>query len=145
MTIEEFEGLVATARAQHPLWFDLPGDEPADAEALRQVESDLQATLPDDYKWFLRTFGGGDFAFARIYSADPRSDLLVTSNQPGGGQSLVAFADDGTGNLLGFPIRGGACVDEVWVYDHEEDAVRPSIVSTFLDYVADVGLRRSDE
>ena len=56
---------VNQARRDHPIWFDLPADEPPDDELLADAETELGARLPDDYRWFLQEFGGGDFASQR--------------------------------------------------------------------------------
>ena len=78
MNASEFATLAAAVRRAHPMWFDLPSDQPADRASLDRLETELGATLPSDYRWFLKNYGGGDFAFVAIYSADDSSDLLLT-------------------------------------------------------------------
>jgi hypothetical protein len=102
-----FAELVEATKSAHPLWFDLPSDAKADAEALRQVQRRLGIQLPDDYAWFLSEYGGGRFTFAEIYSADDRSDLHLVDVQPvDGGADILAFSDNGCGGPLRVPSGG---------------------------------------
>lgn len=141
MTIDEFNALVAEARAAHPTWFDLPSDEPPDESTLSQLEDELGVSLPSDYRWFLQQYGGGDFAFASIYSGDNGSDLLITRNQPTADRQFVAVSDDGTGNFFGFPVVDGTCEDQMMVLDHESGELRETGYGPFLEFVARVGLQ----
>lgn len=141
MNHDDFSALVDRARRDHPIWFDLPRDEPPDEQVLVDAEAELGARLPEDFRWFLRQFGGGDFAFATIYSADPGSDLSLLRNQPGDTEGLVAFSDDGTGSLFVFPVEDDACRDRVLVWDDELGDVRPTGYGTFLEFVARVALQ----
>ncbi len=141
MKRDEFSAIVRSAKAEHPLWFDLEPDENPDADRLEQVEKTLGARLPADYTWFLTEYGGGDFAFASIYSADPESDLYIAHNQGHAQRStFVAFSDDGTGNLLLFPVVGGVAQDEVIICDHETQEIRLTQDDGFLDFVLRVAL-----
>ena len=141
MNHDDFLDVVNLARRDHPVWFDLPSDQPPDEELLAAVETELGARLPDDFRWFLQEFGAGDFAFATIYSADPDSDLSLLRNQSGGLKGLIAFSDDGTGNLFVFPVENDACHDRVLVWDHESGEVRSTDHATFLGFVARVALQ----
>jgi SMI1-KNR4 cell-wall len=110
---EEFTDLVERVKAERPTWFRLPPDTPPDEEQLRAVEKELGARLPEDYAWFLREFGGGDFVFLRLLSADARSDLLITV----------------------FPVEDGEAQDRVLFFDHETGEVSPS-EPDFLTFVS---------
>lgn len=144
MNTDDFSDLLVERQAKHPIWFELPGDEPADDLSLNRLEDELGARFPLDYRWFLKALGGGDFAFVAIYSADQASDLLITRNQPDVPVPFVAVTDDGTGNLIGFPVVEGVCADRIMEFDHESGEIRPTGHGGFLDFVAEVGLRRSD-
>lgn len=127
MTRAELIQLVERARVEHPTWFDLEPDQPPDAAQLHAVEEALGARLPADYLWFLTEYGGGDFAFAQVLSADPRSNLFITENQgswlPDG---VIAFAENGAGDAYVFPVEGDQAHDRVLLWDHETGEVRPS-------------------
>lgn len=140
MNRDDFLTRVNDARRDHPIWFDLPSDEPPDEKLLADAESELGARLPDDFRWFLQEFGGGDFAFATIYSADPGSDLNLLRNQPGA-KGLIAFSDDGTGDSFVFPVEDDACQDRVLVWDHESGDSRPTDYASFLEFVVRVALQ----
>lgn len=140
MNRDDFLIHVNHARRDRPVWFDLPADEPPDEALLADAETELGVRLPDDFRWFLQEFGGGDFAFATIYSADPQSDLNLLRNQPGPGKGLIAFSDDGTGNCFVFPVEGDACQDRILVWDHESGDARPTDYANFLEFVAQVAL-----
>ncbi|CDG17529.1 SMI1/KNR4 family protein [Xenorhabdus doucetiae] len=43
-------------------------DDAPSTEWIEKAESALSLTLPDDYKWFLGRFGGGDICGDEIYS-----------------------------------------------------------------------------
>lgn len=132
-----FEVLVSKVRTDHAIWFDRSApDSPAGEEALVRVEEELGALLPPDFRWFLATYGGGDFALARVYSADADSDLYIVDNQPLESVALVAFADDGTGLQFAFPIEQGTCVDRVQIWDFETNERLDSHAGDFLGYLS---------
>jgi hypothetical protein len=141
-----FAELVEATKSAHPLWFDLPSDAKADAEALRQVQRRLGIQLPDDYAWFLSEYGGGRFTFAEIYSADDRSDLHLVDVQPvDGGADILAFSDNGCGDLYVFPVEAGVAADVVWFHDHETEERARDESDGFLDWVARHALRPNAE
>ncbi|MDB6375267.1 SMI1/KNR4 family protein [Photorhabdus bodei] len=55
--------------AEHPDLLNMgsAGDAPS-PEWINKTEKALSLTLPDDYKWFLNNFGGGDICGDEIYS-----------------------------------------------------------------------------
>lgn len=108
-----------------------------------EAEEALGVRFPSDFRWFLQTFGGGDFAFVTIYSLDPESDLNIRQNQPEVDPKVLAFSDDGTGNLFVFPVTDGVCVDQVLLLEHESGEARPFGTRTFLEFVLQIGLRTS--
>jgi hypothetical protein len=142
MDRESFVELVVAARTAHPVWFDLPSDALAGDADLERVSRRLGVELPGDYAWFLREYGGGDFGFATIYSADEHSDFYVVDRQPGErDQVLLAFSDNGAGDLYVFPVEGGVATDEVLWLDHETGELAPSKPGGFLSFVARTALR----
>lgn len=145
MDRSEFVVILSRLRNLHPNWFDLPADRRVDDDQIESLEVDLGARLPDDYWWFLREFGGGDFVFISVYSADPDSDLLVTRNQAGSTAPFLAVLDDGTGDFLGFSVLDGVCEDRMMVLDHETGDISPLGCGGFLDFVYHVGLGQAAE
>lgn len=144
MTRREFADLVERTRAERPRWFDPERpDALADAAAVEAVERALGVRLPPDYVWFLSEYGGGDFVFASIYSADAGSDLYLPRNQgpPPLPPGHVAFSDDGCGDLCLFPVRDGAAEDRVLWFDHETDELTADEADGFLGFVARDALR----
>jgi hypothetical protein len=142
MDRKSFAELVDAARTAHPVWFDLPSDALASDADLERVSCRLGVELPADYVWFLREYGGGDFGFATVYSADESSDFYVVDRQPSeAGQVFLAFSDNGAGDLYVFPVEDGVATDEVHWLDHETDDLAPSRRGGFLSFVARTGLR----
>jgi hypothetical protein len=135
-TREEFEQRLRQARTANPRWFDLESDGRPSNDQLDYLERELGAELPEDYRWFLTTYGGGDFALAAIYSGDEASDLYSLRNQADPPRSdFVAVSDDGTGDLYGFPVLEGRAVDKIVVLDHETGELLDSPMGGFLDFV----------
>jgi hypothetical protein len=146
MDRKDFAELVMATQAAHPVWFDLPPDRKADADALDEVERQLGVCLPADFGWFLSEYGGGDFAFVAVYSADKGSDLYVVRNQPRHANApVVAFSDDGTGNLFVFPVKDGVADDVVLTLDHETGELARVEADGFLRFIARQGLRPDAE
>jgi hypothetical protein len=139
LTRDEFDRLVDEARTERPLLFDLEPDAPPDDEAIRDVGRQLGSTLPDDFVWFLRKYGGGNFGFASVYSADDSSDLYLPDNQSGDTSGFVAVSDDGTGNLFGFRVADGTAEDGVIIWEHETGSAEPT-GTPFLDWLAKTAL-----
>jgi hypothetical protein len=138
-TRDEFDERVRQARAAHPVWFDLEPDGTPTEQHLDELERALGVGLPADYRWFLTTYGGGDFALAAVYSGDEASALYLPRNQPEHPpHGFVAMGDDGTGNLYGFPVLDGRGIDEVVLLDHETGEVRGLAGGGILDFIAQV-------
>ena len=111
---------------------------PRDREAL---ERELGATLPGDFVWFLSEYGGGEFAFAEVFSADEGSDLYILHHQIDEiAGTAVAFSEDGTGNLFCFPVDGGRGEDRVVIWDHESDEIQEFGDAGVLDFIRRLAL-----
>lgn len=96
MTRDEFRTRVERARQEHPRWFDFTADQPLAAGDRQDLEKAVGAKLPDDYIWFLSEFGGGDFVFTVVYSADPSSSFHLPRKHEAvqiGGH--IPFSDNG--------------------------------------------------
>jgi len=142
--LDDFMELVARVRSEHPNWFRLRGDLPATVEQLDAVERSLGCRLPEDYREFLAVFGGHDFAFVSIYSADPESRAYVVSQNATPwleDAKFVAFADNGGGDYYGWVVSDGMAADQVMLLDHSSGEVVPSDFEDFLDFVKREGLR----
>jgi SUKH superfamily protein len=141
MQRSEFEQLVERARRLHPRWFELNPDTPVDAMRLAAIENTLGARLPEDYAWFLRTYGGGDFVFAGIYSGDDESSFFILDNQDENQPpETVAFSDNGCGDLFVFPVVDGVAEDTVLFLDHETGELSSTEYDGFLDFAEREGL-----
>jgi hypothetical protein len=141
MDRKTFADLVEAARNAHPVWFDLPSDALASDVDLERVGRQVGVELPDNYAWFLREYGGGDFGFATVYSADEHSDFYVVNRQPGAPDHTLAVSDNGAGDLYVFPVEDGVAADEILWLDHETGELTHGEGGGFLSFVAWTGLR----
>ncbi len=83
VTRSEFHERVVEAMGKRPLWFELERDDPATELDTGEVEGVLGVRLPQQYREFLMTYGGGPFAF-----------LTVLGSRPGTPWALVARRRD---------------------------------------------------
>jgi hypothetical protein len=120
MDLHEFGRLVEQARRRHPVWFQLESDPPAGAEAIARAEHRLGLRLPEAYRQYVSAFGGGIFAFGKVYSVTPGSDWdIARRNAATPVPRFLAVSDNGCGDLYGFQVDRGVCSDEVYFWDHE--------------------------
>lgn len=142
MVFHEFFETVEKARRQRPVLFGLPSDSIPSEEAIAETEKVLQLPLPEQYKTFLKTYGGGCFGFTLVYSCDPDSRHCLTKNVTAEWIRAHAFlpvVDLETGDLGGFPVENGVCGDTVGIYDHEQNTVIRQ-ASDFLSFLSEQGL-----
>jgi len=113
----------------------------ASAEDIAAAERALGATLPAQYKAFMRRYGGGQFGFLDLLpiptagSAQHVDDVVSVSQAKFPDGSFVAVAPVGTGDYWCFPVLDGRCSDEMWFHYHDADD--PTLEAPdFLDFVA---------
>lgn len=139
---DQFAARVDASRREHPLWFDLPADRVLAPARRAELEASLGARLPDDFAWFLETYGGGEFAFSVIYSADRESELYLVGRQDERlASGAIAFSDNGCGDVYAFPSVDGVCTDTVVVLDHETGSCDLAEPDGFLRFLAVRALR----
>ena len=59
MNFQEFSNLVANKMRTNPIWFQLESDSPSSREEISQLEANIGAQLPDEYKQFTTKYGSG--------------------------------------------------------------------------------------
>lgn len=145
MTEPQFTALVDAARAANPLWFELEADPPASDEEIRACESALGATFPAAYRSFLARYGGGEFAFASVYSVRRRSEWNVVARNPSSRRrAFIAVSDNGAGDEYGFAVDDGRCGDAVFLWDHEtNEVIRSGCFADLFEMLARRALRSS--
>ncbi|MGK5497900.1 SMI1/KNR4 family protein [Streptomyces sp. URMC 125] len=148
MEFEQFESLLATTRAERertlPEGFHAFDLLAASNEELAQAEQRLGVRLPDDYKKFMRRYGGGEFLFLDllpVLSHDGAEDDLVGVNESDiESEDFIAIAPVGTGDWWGFSASGAVCRNQVDFLDHEDGQVRFA-AADFFEFLARQGLR----
>jgi hypothetical protein len=134
---DDFNALVEKARANHPRWFELERDAPADEQRVRDVELAMGVQLPEAYRSFLLDHGGGYFAFVFVFGVDADSDWFIVERNRERPPSFLAVTDPGTGDLCGFIVDAqGRCSSEVTVLDHETHAVSDTGFADFYEMIA---------
>ena len=102
------------------------------------VEDELQAGLPEDYKWFLARYWTGMFGSVDLYTLQSNDRSYIGKRQPE--ETLgkfVAFSDDGFGNAYCFPVENGRCVDRVVIVPLLPSEYTGETVSGgFLDFLS---------
>jgi hypothetical protein len=92
----------------------------ASDDDLARIEAALRTTLPEQYKRFLRVFGGGGFDYLDLVppiSPDGRQAGLIELNSgPDSKPGFVAIAPCGGGDYWGFVTVDGVCEERVTVY-----------------------------
>lgn len=144
MNYSEFESLYREAIASKPLWLEGEMEPAATDEQIARLEGELHAKLPEQYRYFLKHYGAGYFAFTNIFSALEDSDWYMVDrirdmNIP---PSYLPISDDEAGGTYGFVLNDGECSEEVY-YHHSFDSDIPmKSFPSFLDFVATVGLKK---
>lgn len=140
MTIKEFRKLDQMNRVEKP-WLSLHPfpDNPATIKQIRTVEDVVGATLPAGYKDFLCEFGGGDFGYSSIFSADPSSDwylpiqaLKASRYLPTG---LLAISDDFCGGNYVLAVLNRIASEPV-LYWNTDGGLITTEHRTVLDFIA---------
>ncbi len=139
-----FLEIVNETRNTRPIWFALESEPKGNDRQIEKVEEALSLTLPEEYKRFVKVFGGGYFAFTNIYSVNDLGDwFIVELNRQIGlieTHSFLAFSDMETGDYYGFSLKEGVCGSKVMFYDHEIKNVEKTNYENLYEYILNVGL-----
>jgi hypothetical protein len=122
------------------LRFDLRRATP---DEIQQVERELSAVLPPEYREFMLEYGGGEFMsvdLVPIRSDDPREPGLVEVNRREAVADFIVVSPVGTGDWRGFEVRDGVCDSKVafWYHDTGEAEIE---FTDFYEYLSRQGLR----
>lgn len=140
----EFQQLVEEKRRRNPIWFALHADARAEPAVIEAAEARLGVNFPEEYRSFLRDYGGGYFAFSNVFSVDPESEWNIERRNaplsPEIRAGFLAISDPATGDYYGFRVSDGIAASAIWVLDHDEQTIRPTSYGDLFEYLAAVGL-----
>lgn len=144
MEFASFKSKVTDLQSRKPVWFGLQSDPPATEAEIQKAETSLRATLPMEYKSFVREFGGGYFAFGNVFSVSDTEWNVVRRNEEIWIPGFIAISDSGSGDYYGFRVSGGACDACICVWDHEEPhGVKKTKYADMLEWLDHVALTPS--
>ncbi len=136
MDSSALRGLIERIRRSdeaEPLRLEFNRLPPATVAEIDAAERLLGARLNPAIRTVWAELGAGDIGFAWIAGPGlngPTSIVDQTSELRRWSQrELVAFSDDGTGNVFAFPVRDGRAIDEVITVDHETLELRSEDLS----------------
>lgn len=144
MNFEDFKQIVDKMKKEKPIWFGLDSDSLVDDNQIKEIEDYFQLELPIEYKQFLKTYGGGYFAFLVIFSGDPNSNwYIIRQNEELNlvtKYNFLAISDNEVGDFYGFKVNNNKCETKISVFVHEENIVKETGYRDFYQYVIEVGL-----
>lgn len=144
MDFNEFSKIVDEKMVSNPIWFGLESDSKSTDDDITEIENSISIILPQEYKQFVKNYGGGYFAFTNVFSGIRDSEwYIVTQNIEAGfneANSFIAVSDNGTGDFYGFEVNDGKCESKISFYDHEDNTVKTTQYSNLFDYLVKVGL-----
>lgn len=137
MNFSEFCKITEALKIKHPIWFELSSNVLPTDDDIKAVEKHFGITLNDEYKSFVKRYGGGLFAFTKILTCtdDDSFILKYNSREFVKEYSFIAAADFETGDFAGFKISEGKCSSEVYIFNHEEKKILASDIGNFFDFV----------
>ena len=142
MAAVEFDKFIRTVMEQNPRWFE-EVEPPVSEEDIAKVEAILGAPLPEEFKHFAMTFGGGYFGRINLstLNAQSRWYLLSRPSVKVGGKRMLVISDDQTGGYCGFVLDGGAYQTRV-TYVHPDDGnYTEDVASSFFAFIENDALR----
>jgi len=117
MDYNKFLEIVNETRNKRPIWFGLESEPKANDRQIEKVEKALSLSLSDEYKNFVKEFGGGYFAFTNIFSLNDNGEWYIVNlnNQIGlmKAHPFLAVSENETGDYYGFTIENGVCSSRV--------------------------------
>lgn len=143
MNFQEFAKLAGKAKIKHPRWFALAADRIPSGAEISNAERLLEVALPDDYKQFIRQYGGGYYAFANVFSLDMNSDwYLCAKNREYHyiREPYLRISENGSGDYYGYKGSNRQCSTEIWFFDHEVNQWERTRYQNLFEYLATVAL-----
>jgi hypothetical protein len=142
MLIEEFVPLVERRKVERPVWFGLESDPPATQSQIQDAEAQLGVRLPESYRLFVKTYGGGYFALGNLFSVCPGSDWnIVERNRDVLPFGFLAVSDNGVGDQYGFRVTDGVCDSEIVLFDHETETFSQPKYSDLFEFLQETALK----
>ena len=141
MTQEDFDGRVREAMAAKSNWF-ASAEPPVHQEAVAKVEANLGQALPDEFKHFALTFGGGHFGGVNISTLDEGSEWYVLS-RPSlevGGKKMLVISDDESGGYYGILSNGISFERGVTYINPDDGDHKDNVAPSFFGFVEDFAL-----
>jgi hypothetical protein len=140
MIIEDLKQIDRRYRQEKPGLFEATTpDRPASEQELEDVERSIGVRLPSSYRAFLREFGGGEFGFIVIFSADPDSEWYLPNKQRKASRYLpegfLAFSDDFAGGNYVFKVVEGEAQEAIF-YWNTDGGEAPTEFKDTVEFVA---------
>ena len=110
--------------AEKPKLFALESDNKANDEKINVIENHYKIKLPENYKEFVKQYGGGYFGFIVVFSCDESGMFFIkdyVSKEWIQNKSFLPVVDFETGDFIGFEVKEGICQNTVSLYSHEEN------------------------
>ena len=147
MNYKEFYLIVNEVKVKNPVWFGLESDSSATDSEIDAVEAFLSITLPEEYKIFVKEFGGGYFAFTNVFSVNKESEwYIIKQNKQIGlvnSHDFLAVSDNQVGDFYGFKIVNGKCEAYLMFFDHETGQIEKTKYGDLFEYLEKVGLNKN--
>lgn len=142
MDFYTFNAIVEECMAKKPILFGLEHDKDLSAEEIGRFENTVHIILPDKYKEFIASYGGGYFGYVNIYSLDEDSDFYLLDHNDLPFDKYVRIADNGCGDYYVLCIENGKCLEPLFFYDHESGSVIQTEYMDIFEYLVKVGLKK---
>lgn len=142
MNFDDFNTVVEECRANNPILFGLEHDKTLSAEEIEQFEKMVRITLPEKYKKFIMSYGGGYFGYANIYSMDSDSDFYLLKHNDVPFENYIRIADNGCGDYYLFGIENGKCLESLFLTDHDTGKIVCTQYEDIFHYLIEVGLKK---
>ena len=142
MNFTEFCKITEDMKLKHPIWFEFVSRNLPTEDDIISVEKRFNITLNDDYKSFVKRYGGGSFAFVKILTCcSDDNEYILNFNTGEFVQKyfFVSVADLETGDMVGFKINNGVCSEEMYIFNHDDGTIQNMNVGNFFEFILKYG------
>lgn len=136
-----FEKIVKECKDKHPIWFSLDSNELATEKDIEKIQKYFNVKLPFDFIYYLKKYGGGNFAFSYVYSAISGSEWYIIDKNKHEIDNFIVFSDNGAGDYYGFRVENGKCESRVSVYNHDDSNIVQTQFINVYDFLVKIALR----